>query len=85
VNIAAHELRTPIQPIMGSADILRSKETDTGECVETVNRFTAAGIYMPYESHMAYSRILFIRLLQLTYHFFNSHSDLCAFSDIILS
>ncbi|MGC2572804.1 MAG: HAMP domain-containing sensor histidine kinase [Candidatus Nitrosopolaris sp.] len=31
VNIAAHELRTPIQPILGLADILRSKETDGGE------------------------------------------------------
>ena len=28
INIAAHELRTPIQPILGLADILRSKETD---------------------------------------------------------
>src|SRR5215469_15817885 len=28
VNIAAHELRTPVQPILGLADILRSKETD---------------------------------------------------------
>ncbi|MGA9149426.1 MAG: ATP-binding protein [Candidatus Nitrosopolaris sp.] len=34
VNIAAHELRTPIQPILGSADILRSKETDPGERAE---------------------------------------------------
>ena len=31
VNIAAHELRTPIQPILGLADILRSKQTDGGE------------------------------------------------------
>jgi two-component system, OmpR family, sensor histidine kinase VicK len=29
VNIAAHEIRTPIQPILGLADILRSKETDS--------------------------------------------------------
>src|SRR5215469_1191138 len=29
INIAAHELRTPIQPILGLADILRSKETDS--------------------------------------------------------
>jgi two-component system, OmpR family, sensor histidine kinase VicK len=28
VHIAAHELRTPIQPILGLADILRSKKTD---------------------------------------------------------
>jgi two-component system, OmpR family, sensor histidine kinase VicK len=34
VNIAAHELRTPIQPILVSADILRSKETDRGERAE---------------------------------------------------
>jgi two-component system, OmpR family, sensor histidine kinase VicK len=34
VNIAAHELRTPIQPILGLADILRSKETDGGEKAE---------------------------------------------------
>jgi K+-sensing histidine kinase KdpD len=34
VNIAAHELRTPIQPILGLADILRSKETDGGEKTE---------------------------------------------------
>ena len=33
VNIAAHELRTPVQPILGLADILRSKETD-GEKAE---------------------------------------------------
>jgi signal transduction histidine kinase len=31
INIAAHELRTPIQPILGLADILRSKETDGGQ------------------------------------------------------
>jgi signal transduction histidine kinase len=30
INVAAHELRTPIQPILGLADILRSKETDGG-------------------------------------------------------
>jgi signal transduction histidine kinase len=30
INIAAHELRTPIQPILGLADSLRSKETDGG-------------------------------------------------------
>src|SRR5215472_4991272 len=34
VNIAAHELRTPIQPILGLTDILRSKETDGGEKAE---------------------------------------------------
>jgi two-component system, OmpR family, sensor histidine kinase VicK len=31
INVAAHELRTPIQPILGLADILRSKETDGEE------------------------------------------------------
>jgi two-component system, OmpR family, sensor histidine kinase VicK len=30
INVAAHELRTPIQPILGLADILRSKRTDGG-------------------------------------------------------
>jgi two-component system, OmpR family, sensor histidine kinase VicK len=30
INVAAHELRTPIQPILGLADILRSKQTDGG-------------------------------------------------------
>jgi signal transduction histidine kinase len=34
VNIAAHELRTPIQPILGLANILRSKETEGGEKAE---------------------------------------------------
>ena len=28
INVAAHELRTPIQPILGLADILRSKIKD---------------------------------------------------------
>ena len=31
INVAAHELRTPIQPILGLADILRSKQTDGGQ------------------------------------------------------
>src|SRR5215469_16946490 len=31
VNIAAHELRTPIQPILGLAAILRSKQTGIGQ------------------------------------------------------
>src|SRR5215813_5270589 len=31
VHIAAHELRTPIQPILGLADMLRSKKTDGTE------------------------------------------------------
>src|SRR5215469_10968054 len=31
VNIAAHELRTPIQPILGLAGILRSKQTGIGQ------------------------------------------------------
>jgi two-component system sensor histidine kinase VicK len=30
INIAAHELRTPIQPILGLADILRSKQKTNG-------------------------------------------------------
>jgi signal transduction histidine kinase len=34
INVAAHELRTPIQPILGLADILRSKETEGGEKAE---------------------------------------------------
>ena len=34
VHIAAHELRTPIQPILGLADILRSKLTDGGREAE---------------------------------------------------
>src|SRR5215813_6478684 len=34
INVAAHELRTPIQPILGLADILRSKETDGGQDAE---------------------------------------------------
>ena len=34
INVAAHELRTPIQPILGLADILRSKERDGAEEVE---------------------------------------------------
>jgi signal transduction histidine kinase len=34
VNVAAHELSTPIQPILGLADILRSKETNGGEKAE---------------------------------------------------
>ena len=28
INIAAHELRTPIQPILGLSEVLRSKEED---------------------------------------------------------
>jgi signal transduction histidine kinase len=41
VHIAAHELRAPIQPILGLADILRSKETDGGqeaECLDIIIR-----------------------------------------------
>ena len=34
INVAAHELRTPIQPILGLADILRSKHTDGGQEAE---------------------------------------------------
>ena len=28
INVAAHELRTPIQPILGSMDVLRTKIKD---------------------------------------------------------
>jgi K+-sensing histidine kinase KdpD len=41
LHIAAHELRAPIQPILGLADILRSKETDGGqeaECLDIIIR-----------------------------------------------
>ena len=34
INVAAHELRTPIQPILGLADILRSRETEGGQGAE---------------------------------------------------
>ena len=34
INVAPHELRTPIQPILGLADILRSKELDGGQEAE---------------------------------------------------
>jgi two-component system, OmpR family, sensor histidine kinase VicK len=34
INVAAHELRTPIQPILGLADILRSKELVGGREAE---------------------------------------------------
>ncbi|MGB6527844.1 MAG: ATP-binding protein [Candidatus Nitrosopolaris sp.] len=34
INVAAHELRTPLQPILALADILRSKERDGAEEVE---------------------------------------------------
>jgi two-component system, OmpR family, sensor histidine kinase VicK len=34
VHIAAHELRAPIQPILGLAEILRSKQTDVGQEAE---------------------------------------------------
>jgi two-component system sensor histidine kinase VicK len=34
IHIAAHELRTPIQPILGLAGILRSKQTDGGQDTE---------------------------------------------------
>ena len=34
INVAAHELRAPIQPILGLADILRSKERDGAEEAE---------------------------------------------------
>jgi two-component system, OmpR family, sensor histidine kinase VicK len=32
INIAAHELRTPVQPILGLSAILRSKTKDTARC-----------------------------------------------------
>ena len=31
INVAAHELRTPIQPILGLSEILQSKERDEGK------------------------------------------------------
>ena len=31
INVAAHELRTPIQPILGLTELLRSKITDTNQ------------------------------------------------------
>ena len=34
INVAAHELRTPIQPILGLADILRSKERDGADYLQ---------------------------------------------------
>jgi len=34
INVAAHELRTPIQPILGLTDILRSKQRDGAEEAE---------------------------------------------------
>ncbi len=36
IHIAAHELRTPIQPILGLADILCSKQTGGGQ--ERINQ-----------------------------------------------
>jgi signal transduction histidine kinase len=29
INVAAHELRTPVQPILGLSEVLRSKIKDT--------------------------------------------------------
>ena len=40
INIAAHELRTPIQPILGLIEILQSKEKDDGKriLINTISR-----------------------------------------------
>ena len=39
INIAAHELRTPIQPILGLADLVRSKvKGEEQECMEIIMR-----------------------------------------------
>jgi signal transduction histidine kinase len=40
INIAAHELRTPIQPILGLSEVLRSKEEDEEKCrlVDIISR-----------------------------------------------
>jgi two-component system, OmpR family, sensor histidine kinase VicK len=32
INVAAHELRTPIQPILGLSEVLKSKITNKNEC-----------------------------------------------------
>ena len=37
INIAAHELRTPIQPILGLTEVMRSKLTDRKEEAELLN------------------------------------------------
>ena len=40
INIAAHELRTPVQPILGLSEVLRSKEEDEEKrrMVDTISR-----------------------------------------------
>jgi signal transduction histidine kinase len=40
INIAAHELRTPIQPILALTEVVRSKikDTELGELLDVVNR-----------------------------------------------
>lgn len=40
INVAAHELRTPVQPILGLSEILRSKTKDTEQLsyLDTINR-----------------------------------------------
>jgi len=41
INIAAHEIRTPIQPILGLSEVLKSKEGDIkqyNELIDTINR-----------------------------------------------
>jgi signal transduction histidine kinase len=40
INVAAHELRTPIQPVLGLSDVLRSKMKDSKqrELLEVITR-----------------------------------------------
>jgi two-component system sensor histidine kinase VicK len=40
INIAAHELRTPIQPILALTEVVRSKikDTELGGLLDVVNR-----------------------------------------------
>jgi two-component system, OmpR family, sensor histidine kinase VicK len=38
INSAAHELRTPVQPILGLADVLLSKDGDIAQCTAAAHR-----------------------------------------------
>jgi signal transduction histidine kinase len=38
INIAAHELRTPIQPILGAVDLLESGEIESNEGLDIISR-----------------------------------------------
>lgn len=40
INVAAHELRTPVQPILGLSEVLRSKTNDTEQLfyIDVINR-----------------------------------------------